>query len=100
MLLVITLTEDHWSNCNFFSRTAYSCNDQWQENETFYLITTPQSRSSHGAQRFCFIYREISKDIFLFSSSSLTCRQNFNDHEALVFNATKIGIICYQNFEE
>lgn len=53
---------------------------------------TPQSRSSHGAKRYCFIYKELQA-LILFSISSDNCNRNIRpgvDGE-LAFNVTVSG---------
>lgn len=84
-------------NKNYF--TAYSCHGRWKENETNYLITSPITRASHGARRFCFIYKEAGTDLVLFSTSPDSCDRNVRPGSTgeLVFNVTGIGknfIIC------
>lgn len=74
--------------------TEYSCHGRWTENDTNFLITTPQSRTSIGAKRYCFIYKEVGS-IIHFSSSSQSCVRNINTgvEGVLAFNATKIGML-------
>ncbi|KAK6640074.1 hypothetical protein RUM43_008351 [Polyplax serrata] len=71
--------------------SEYSCHGRWTENDTNFLITTPQSRTSIGAKRYCFIYKEVGS-IIHFSSSSQSCVRNINTgvEGVLAFNATKI----------
>ncbi|XP_046400399.1 uncharacterized protein LOC124166762 [Ischnura elegans] len=76
--------------------SAYSCHGRWEDNGTHFLITTPLSRSSHGARRLCFIYREggpSSGGVVHFSSSPDSCRRNVlpGVEGALAFNVTSIG---------
>lgn len=39
-------------------RAEYSCHGWWEEMGVSYLITTPLSRASTGARRYCFVFRE------------------------------------------
>ncbi|KAL0277854.1 UNVERIFIED_CONTAM: hypothetical protein PYX00_004987 [Menopon gallinae] len=75
-----------------YSLPAYSCHGRWTENDTNFLITTPQSRTSIGAKRYCFIYREVG-GVIHFSSSSQSCVRNITTgvEGVLAFNATNIG---------
>lgn len=101
-------TMEFYSDCpNAYLISSYSCHGRWQENDTHYLITTPLSRSSHGARRYCFIYREEreipgatglaegggSLMLVHFSSSSHSCDRNIRPgiEGALAFNATSTG---------
>ncbi|XP_067004830.2 uncharacterized protein [Anabrus simplex] len=72
--------------------SAYSCHGRWEDNGTSYLITTPLSRSSHGARRYCFMYREVD-GIVHFSSSSDSCQRNISPGVGgtLAFNVTSSG---------
>nr|CAD7394572.1 unnamed protein product [Timema cristinae] len=69
--------------------SAYSCHGRWEDNGIHYLITTPLSRSSHGARRYCFMYRE-QEGVVHFSSSSDSCQRNISPGigGALAFNVT------------
>jgi hypothetical protein len=57
------------------------------------LITTPLSRSSHGSRRYCFIYKESSPDLVLFSTSADNCDRVVRPGITgeLVFNVTSTG---------
>ncbi|OXA40598.1 uncharacterized protein LOC110860671 [Folsomia candida] len=39
-------------------RAEYACHGWWEEMGVSYLITTPLSRASTGARRYCFVFRE------------------------------------------
>ncbi|XP_017770060.1 PREDICTED: uncharacterized protein LOC108557871 [Nicrophorus vespilloides] len=73
--------------------STYSCHGRWEENGTNYLITTPLSRSSHGARTYCFIYKEFPPDVVAFSTSIENCDRNVlpGITGELVFNVTSIG---------
>ncbi|CAH0554798.1 unnamed protein product [Brassicogethes aeneus] len=73
--------------------TSYSCHGRWSENGTNYLITTPISRASHGARRYCFIYKESGPDMLLFSTSADNCDRIVRPGVTgeLVFNVTSTG---------
>lgn len=79
--------------------TSYACHGRWEENGTNYLIATPIGRSSHGARRFCFIYRERSPNLVLFSSSAASCDRVIRPGVTgeLVFNITSIGNCMISN---
>lgn len=73
--------------------SSYSCHGQWEENGINYLITTPLSRSSYGARRYCFIYREHVPGTVLFSTSPDNCERSVNPGISgeLIFNVTNTG---------
>nr|ATU83027.1 secreted hypothetical protein [Pristhesancus plagipennis] len=90
--------------------SAYTCHAGWSENGTHYLITTPLSRSSLGAKRYCFIYTSsltVGGDPMLpgstnsmlagatvrFSTSSDTCSRSLmpGTTGVLAFNITSKG---------
>ncbi|KAJ8940121.1 hypothetical protein NQ318_009835 [Aromia moschata] len=73
--------------------TSYSCHGRWEENGTNFLITTPLSRGSHGARRFCFIYKEQSSGLVMFSTSADNCNRLVKPGITgeLIFNITTIG---------
>lgn len=77
-----------WSRCF----AAYSCHGRWEDNGTHFLITTPLSRTSHGARRLCFMYRE-SDGMVHFSSSSDSCQRGVAPGigGTLAFNVTSTG---------
>ncbi|KAG5895130.1 hypothetical protein JTB14_008565 [Gonioctena quinquepunctata] len=72
--------------------TTYSCHGRWEENGTNYLITTPVSRSSHGARRYCFIYKESIAGV-LFSTSADSCNRLVKPGISgeLIFNISNTG---------
>ncbi|XP_025835867.1 uncharacterized protein LOC108737391 [Agrilus planipennis] len=74
--------------------SSYSCHGRWEENGTNYLIASPTtSRSSHGALKYCFIYKEYGPDTVLFSTSSGNCDRNLRPGITgeLVLNASWSG---------
>ncbi|KAF5298129.1 hypothetical protein FQA39_LY02553 [Lamprigera yunnana] len=95
------------SDCPSDYMTSYSCHGGWEENGTHYLITTPITRPSHGAHRYCFIYREYDPYLLLFSSSPYNCDRSLKPgvRGELIFNATIIGgdienILNYLDYEK
>lgn len=52
--------------------SAYTCHGRWEENGTHFLITSPLPRSSRGARRLCFAYRE-HQGVLHFASSGESC---------------------------
>nr|CAD7428136.1 unnamed protein product [Timema monikensis] len=79
--------------------SAYSCHGRWEDNGIHYLITTPLSRSSHGARRYCFMYRE-QEGVVHFSSSSDSCQRNISPGigGALAFNVTSSDLEIMSSF--
>ncbi|KAJ8929774.1 hypothetical protein NQ314_017511 [Rhamnusium bicolor] len=74
--------------------TTYSCHGRWEENGTNFLITTPLSRASYGARRFCFIYKEQQgSGLVMFSTSTDSCNRLVKPGITgeLIFNITTIG---------
>jgi hypothetical protein len=51
------MTKSTYSLLGLF-RAEYSCHGFWEESGVSYLITTPLSRASTGARRYCFVFRE------------------------------------------
>lgn len=49
-------TMEFYSSCDTETISAYICHGSWEDNGTSYLITSPVSRKSNGARRYCFIY--------------------------------------------
>lgn len=92
------------SGTNFLFLSAYSCHGRWEENNTHYLIATPLIRgSSHGARRFCFIYKEAGPDLVLFSTAADSCDRTLRPGNTgeLVFNVTSTGKIRrYRNYNQ
>lgn len=41
---------------------AFTCHGSWQDNNTFYVITSPTSRKSADTLRYCFIYTVTHQD--------------------------------------
>ncbi|XP_077285540.1 uncharacterized protein LOC143910818 [Arctopsyche grandis] len=73
--------------------TAYSCHGGWTDNGTSFLITTPLTRDSIGAKRYCFIYKESNDRTIHFTRTSENCDRNLwpGVDGALVFNVTSSG---------
>lgn len=88
-----------------FCFAAYSCHGGWEDNGTHFLITTPLSRTSHGARRLCFIYRESPLGGVHFSSSAVSCQRDISPGVGgiLAFNVTSSGqythlLTCMQKY--
>lgn len=81
----------HSPDTNIIS--AYSCHGGWSENGTNYLITTPLSRSSRGARRYCFVYQSQADTVVRFSTSADNCRRDIipGSTGILAFNITNQG---------
>ncbi|XP_023309761.1 uncharacterized protein LOC108907292 [Anoplophora glabripennis] len=73
--------------------TSYSCHGGWEENGTNFLITTPLSRASHGARRYCFMYKEQGSGMVMFSTSADSCDRLLKPGITgeLIFNITTLG---------
>ncbi|XP_065339905.1 uncharacterized protein LOC135939432 isoform X2 [Cloeon dipterum] len=78
--------------------SAYSCHGGWEDNGTHFLITTPLSRTSLGARRMCFIYRESPLGVH-FSSSAASCQRDISPGVGgiLAFNVTSSGNCMEEN---
>ncbi|KAI5753540.1 hypothetical protein M8J77_001128 [Diaphorina citri] len=74
--------------------TTYTCHGGWSDNatNTHYLITTPLSRRSRGAHRYCVTYRPGEEDTIYFLSNSDTCQRSINPGlGTMAFNVTYRG---------
>ncbi|KAF4519337.1 hypothetical protein B566_EDAN008259 [Ephemera danica] len=61
---------------------SYSCHGGWEDNGTHFLITTPLSRTSHGARRLCFMFRAGHAAQLLLSSSAASCTREQHVQQA------------------
>uniref|UniRef100_A0A1B6D3A2 Ig-like domain-containing protein n=1 Tax=Clastoptera arizonana TaxID=38151 RepID=A0A1B6D3A2_9HEMI len=50
-------TLEFHSSCPEEQNTAYYCHGSWTENTTSYLISSPVSRKSTDAKRYCFVFK-------------------------------------------
>ncbi|KAJ8920335.1 hypothetical protein NQ315_011997 [Exocentrus adspersus] len=73
--------------------TSYSCHGRWEENGTNFLIATPLGRTSHGARRYCFMYKEQGSGNVMFSTSADSCDRLVKPGQTgeLIFNVTTLG---------
>ncbi|KAL1464433.1 hypothetical protein WDU94_004082 [Cyamophila willieti] len=74
--------------------SSYTCHGGWSDNatNTHYLITTPLSRRSRGARRYCVTYRPGDDDTIYFASNPDTCQRSMQPGVGtMAFNVTYKG---------
>ncbi|KAF9802524.1 hypothetical protein SFRURICE_013711, partial [Spodoptera frugiperda] len=70
--------------------TAYTCHGGWYENGASFVVTTPVTRDSTAARRYCFVSREQPRAALALRRSATNCdRTDTAPH--LVFDATATG---------
>ncbi|XP_052751265.1 uncharacterized protein LOC128200780 isoform X2 [Galleria mellonella] len=85
---------EFYSNCqNKELITAYTCHGGWYENGASFVVTTPVTRDSTAARRYCFVSREARAGLVL-ARSAANCERAAAaaaaDHD-LLFDATPVG---------
>ncbi|XP_050677945.1 uncharacterized protein LOC126974451 [Leptidea sinapis] len=83
-------------NMEFYSKcgsrelvTAYTCHGGWYENGASFVVTTPVTRDSMAARRYCFVSRETRDGSLSITQSVSNCERDETD--PLVFDATFTG---------
>ncbi|XP_059061429.1 uncharacterized protein LOC131854337 [Achroia grisella] len=82
---------EFYSNCqNKELVTAYTCHGGWYENGASLVVTTPVTRDSTAARRYCFVSREARGGLVL-ARSPANCDRAAAAEPDLLFDATAIG---------
>lgn len=82
---------EFYSNCgNKEIVTAYTCHGGWYEDGASFVVTTPVTRDSTAARRYCFMSRETRGGTLILTRSASNC-ERANVEPELVFDATAIG---------
>ncbi|XP_026328699.1 uncharacterized protein LOC113236747 isoform X2 [Hyposmocoma kahamanoa] len=71
--------------------TAYTCHGGWYENGASFVVTTPVTRDSTAARRYCFVSHESRGATLTVTRSASNCERINTEPEPLVFDATSIG---------
>lgn len=70
---------------------AYTCHGGWYENGASFVVTTPVTRDSTAARRYCFVSHESRGATLTVTRSASNCERINTEPEPLVFDATSIG---------
>ncbi|XP_063360834.1 uncharacterized protein LOC134649959 isoform X2 [Cydia amplana] len=70
--------------------TAYTCHGGWYENGASFVVTTPLTRDSRAARRYCFVSRDHRHALTL-TRSATNCERVPSGSDQLVFNARNTG---------
>ncbi|KAJ8732287.1 hypothetical protein PYW08_015017 [Mythimna loreyi] len=70
--------------------TAYTCHGGWYENGASFVVTTPVTRDSTAARRYCFVSRDTPRAALALARSATNCDRNDLTPD-LVFDATATG---------
>ncbi|KAJ0180127.1 hypothetical protein K1T71_004718 [Dendrolimus kikuchii] len=82
---------EFYSTCdNRDAVTAYTCHGGWYEEGAAFVVTTPVTRDSTAARRYCFIVREARAGALAVARSPANCERVTAQREQ-VFDATAIG---------
>ncbi|XP_049865716.1 uncharacterized protein LOC126366593 isoform X3 [Pectinophora gossypiella] len=71
--------------------TAYTCHGGWYESGASFVVTTPVTRDSTAARRYCFVSREARSGALELTRSASNCERAATEPEPLVFDATTTG---------
>nr|XP_026486259.1 uncharacterized protein LOC113393532 isoform X2 [Vanessa tameamea] len=89
---------EFYSTCNNKEAiTAYTCHGGWYENGASFVVTTPVTRDSTAARRYCFVSRDArdardARDGALaVARSAANCERTVSEPEALLFDAAFTG---------
>ena len=69
---------------------AYTCHGGWYENGASFVVTTPVTRDSTAARRYCFVSRDDARGALALARSATNCDRNDLTPD-LVFDATATG---------
>ncbi|KAL0892493.1 hypothetical protein ABMA27_015600 [Loxostege sticticalis] len=69
--------------------TAYTCHGGWYENGVSFVVTTPVTRDSTAARRYCFVSKDTRGGALGVARSPNNCERGA--HHAMVFDATATG---------
>ncbi|CAB3228035.1 unnamed protein product [Arctia plantaginis] len=82
---------EFYSTCqNKEVMTAYTCHGGWYENGTSFVVTTPLTRDSTAARRYCFVSRGERRGALALARSAANCERADLQPE-LLFHATATG---------
>ncbi|XP_075970174.1 uncharacterized protein LOC142972776 [Anticarsia gemmatalis] len=82
---------EFYSTCeNREVMTAYTCHGGWYENGASFVVTTPLTRDSTAARRYCFVSRDDRRGALALARSATNCERNDLQPE-LLFHATATG---------
>ncbi|XP_045487519.1 uncharacterized protein LOC110998393 isoform X1 [Pieris rapae] len=70
--------------------TAYTCHGGWYENGASFVVTTPVTRDSTAARRYCFVSRDARDGVLAVGQSATNCERGV-DPEPLLFDASFTG---------
>ncbi|KAI8428749.1 hypothetical protein MSG28_007434 [Choristoneura fumiferana] len=74
--------------------TAYTCHGGWYENGASFVVTTPVTRDSTAARRYCFVSRDARGPALLVTRSATNCERSATataPSEQLLFDARPTG---------
>ncbi|XP_034824370.1 uncharacterized protein [Maniola hyperantus] len=71
--------------------TVYICHGGWYENGASFVVTTPVTRDSTAARRYCFVSREPRDGALTVARSAANCERAVSDSEAMLFDAAFTG---------
>lgn len=69
---------------------AYTCHGGWYENGVSFVVTTPVTRDSTAARRYCFMSKEARGGTLAVTRSATNCERT-NVQPELVFDAVATG---------
>ncbi|XP_028162541.1 uncharacterized protein LOC114354378 [Ostrinia furnacalis] len=69
--------------------TAYTCHGGWYENGVSFVVTTPVTRDSTAARRYCFVSQDTRGGALGVARSPNNCERGA--HQSMVFDATATG---------
>lgn len=72
------------------SLAAYTCHGGWYENGTSFVVTTPLTRDSTAARRYCFVARGERRAALTLARSAANCERAL-PAPGLLFHATATG---------
>ncbi|XP_045493283.1 uncharacterized protein LOC123692570 isoform X1 [Colias croceus] len=82
---------EFYSTCNKKEVvTAYTCHGGWYENGASFVVTTPVTRDSTAARRYCFVSRDARDGALAVGQSATNCERGY-DPEPLLFDASFTG---------
>lgn len=82
---------EFYSTCgNREVMTAYTCHGGWYENGASFVVTTPLTRDSTAARRYCFMSRDERRGTLAIKHSATNCERDDLQPD-LLFHATATG---------
>ncbi|CAH0727998.1 unnamed protein product, partial [Brenthis ino] len=71
--------------------TAYTCHGGWYEGGASFVVTTPVTRDSTAARRYCFVSRDARDGALTVARSAANCERVVSEDDALLFDAGFTG---------